>query len=372
MKNYVLYRQVQQRLDRHAAETGAPFSFYEAARELLDEGAGYEEVSEMPDPCFDKWDVTDLDGFCDCMMKVPVSAKFFQNEQYMTSRTISERESYYLDRLPIKIAENQAVGLHQHSAFELLYVLRGRAKFHTNDAIHQISVGSLYFTAPNFCHEIAVDDGAIAVSIMFWEHTVDNTLYRLLESKNTIADFFRTSLSPNGQGYMLFTLPVTEVILRIIRDIFHEGYSGQRYAMEICTNCIEILFSHLLRHYAREIDRDASKEGSGASPMLSVLQYMQDHYRDLSLAGLAERFHYEPDYLGRKIKRLTGKNFTGIMNDLRIGRACALLRDTNLSVEQVAEAAGYRSREYFTCSFKTQTGLAPGAYRNANRSGLET
>jgi transcriptional regulator GlxA family with amidase domain len=52
----------------------------------------------------------------------------------------------------------------------------------------------------------------------------------------------------------------------------------------------------------------------------------------------------------------------------RVEHACMLLRETALSVEQIADACGYRDVFFFSRQFKKVTASPPAAYRNSIRS----
>jgi transcriptional regulator GlxA family with amidase domain len=53
---------------------------------------------------------------------------------------------------------------------------------------------------------------------------------------------------------------------------------------------------------------------------------------------------------------------------LRLEHARELLRDTNLTVAEVAEFSGYRNQAYFGKVFRQKLSLTPGSYRKVVRS----
>lgn len=367
MKQYVLYGQVRQRLLEHVEKYGKPFSFYEAVRELWEENR-FASAAELPVPPFNKWDTSRIDDFTKYMDLAPVDSEFFPVQEFGTqsARLASQRISI-LNGLPMMTAGNQKMGMHFHDAFELQYAIRGKARLYLNDGSRIFSEGELCIMAPHFQHDVVPDNDAIVVSITFWEHTIENTLFKLLKSENIIADFFREGLSRQQPGYMLFNLPPTEDTLRVIRSIFYEGYAWEEYSKEICVSYIEILFSYLLRHHTHQPQYNQHKE-TDASSLLSILKYIQTNYRDISLNQVAELFHYEPSYLGKKIRRETGKNFITIVSDLRLRDARNLLRNTNKTVEEIAGECGFKSMVHFSRSFKIGMGIPPSEYRKKNQA----
>ena len=97
-----------------------------------------------------------------------------------------------------------------------------------------------------------------------------------------------------------------------------------------------------------------------------VTAYIDGHYMDadLSLAGVADRFHMSESYLSCLFKAQTGTNFFSYVEDLRIARAKTLLRETNLKINEIAQQSGYASANSFCRAFKRNTGESATNYRN--------
>ena len=53
----------------------------------------------------------------------------------------------------------------------------------------------------------------------------------------------------------------------------------------------------------------------------------------------------------------------GYVEKQRMEKAAALLRETDMSVAEIAGQVGYESQSKFTAAFKEQFGLLPTAYR---------
>lgn len=364
MKQYLLYKQVQERLNAHVKEFGEPFSFFEAVCELWRERA-YFEADELPSASFEQWDISRIEGFQDCIGLAPVDLNIFQKGILEESTPIHDSKRIpYLDTVPMRIAENQAMGLHLHDSFELQYVMKGQARLYLEHTKREVRAGELCLIAPNFLHDIVLEGEGEIASISFAEYTIEQTLNKLLKDQNIVADFFHACLSDGKRGYMTFRIPPEERILSIIRSIFHEGYSKEEYAHEICVSYIEILFSYILRYYASEYERYSEEQsGNDHSPLLAILKYIQTNYKTTSLNEIAARFHYEPNYLGRLIKTQLGKNYVDIILDLKMSDAKQLLRTSSYSIEKVAECSGFQSLPYFSRRFKQATGITPHQYR---------
>ncbi|MBQ8605765.1 MAG: helix-turn-helix transcriptional regulator, partial [Clostridia bacterium] len=56
-------------------------------------------------------------------------------------------------------------------------------------------------------------------------------------------------------------------------------------------------------------------------------------------------------------------------NRMKVEEAERLLRETELSVAQVAQELGFSDSKYFNTIFKKQTGITPAVYRKEQRKG---
>ena len=89
----------------------------------------------------------------------------------------------------------------------------------------------------------------------------------------------------------------------------------------------------------------------------------------LSTSVIAGELHCNPDYLSRLYRKYRHETLTGALNRLRLTHAAALLRDTTLTVEQVADETGFRDPGYFRQCFFRKYALSPRAYRLLKRQG---
>lgn len=84
---------------------------------------------------------------------------------------------------------------------------------------------------------------------------------------------------------------------------------------------------------------------------------------DLSLARIAEVVYFNPSYLSRFYKQLTGRNLSDYINEAKAEAAMNMLTDTKLKVNEVALRLGFESPSYFTSFFRKMTGSTPQEYR---------
>ncbi len=107
-----------------------------------------------------------------------------------------------------------------------------------------------------------------------------------------------------------------------------------------------------------------------AERVARIRQFLQAaHHREVSLAEIAEVAHLSLTSTSRFFQQATGRSLTSYLTQLRVESAARLLAETELSVTEIGERAGFRNQSYFNRRFLSVTGLQPRSYRKLFRAG---
>ncbi len=87
----------------------------------------------------------------------------------------------------------------------------------------------------------------------------------------------------------------------------------------------------------------------------------------LNLSDIAAESGLSPSSLSRMITACTGCTFTELLQTARFSRAAVLLRDTTLSVADIAAGIGYENTAFFYRKFAERYGCTPAEYRRRHR-----
>jgi two-component system, response regulator YesN len=95
-----------------------------------------------------------------------------------------------------------------------------------------------------------------------------------------------------------------------------------------------------------------------------IVYIVQTEYdQEISLDIIADRLHYNPNYLSNVFKKEYGENFVDYLMNYRLQMAQSLLKDTDLAIKDIAERLQYRNSQNFIRFFKKKLGMTPGDYR---------
>ncbi|MEK0312547.1 response regulator [Cohnella sp. 56] len=98
--------------------------------------------------------------------------------------------------------------------------------------------------------------------------------------------------------------------------------------------------------------------------ILHVRRYVEHNLAgDLSLTRIGEVVGYNPYYLTRLYKQLTGDGLTDYIAATRLARAQKLLAGNQMIVQDISRAVGFMTEQSFYRFFKKETGLTPQEYK---------
>lgn len=132
-------------------------------------------------------------------------------------------------------------------------------------------------------------------------------------------------------------------------------------------------------HFSPEVRRSYQEHGffEGESNrhhdelIVDVQHWLQQHCAEaVDFSALSARFGVSQRSLNRRFALACGCSPGRYLQQLRLQQACALLRDSNLSIAAIAAEVGYQDFGYFATLFRERMAQTPSGYRKAVRAKL--
>ncbi len=163
-------------------------------------------------------------------------------------------------------------------------------------------------------------------------------------------------------------------LLRAKEKILSRGYSYPFAQNAALTAAIQDMDESAAFAALNRIFKDLSKEypesPSSSDILVEKLKlYLKSHHHEnITLKMLEDEFFFNASYISRIFKSKTGENYSDYLLRIRIEHAKELLANTNRSIIQISEMAGFGSSKYFSRIFKSVTGMSPVEYRREHQS----
>ena len=117
-----------------------------------------------------------------------------------------------------------------------------------------------------------------------------------------------------------------------------------------------------------ELTRTTAGHRAEPGEIWKTRKFIEEHSDEkLSLSTVAKAVNIHPNYLSERFKQVTGMTFVEYVARSRFNRACELLHNGDISISEIAFAAGFQSLSQFNRVFRRLSGKSPTQYRTAKR-----
>lgn len=227
--------------------------------------------------------------------------------------------------------------------FYLMYLCRGKLKIQHGENEFILKSGQLIIFPPHIPTLYTnISDDKIDY---LWIHFTGN------QAEKLINDAHLTLATP-------IEVSIDEKIISAFQSLFKE-YIDRDFLFE--TTSIA-KFVNIISLFGRAAAR-LSKEQSSDS-LKFALKYIDENYtKDIDLCELAKHEHLSYTHFRTIFKKKTGTSPNQYIIMLRLRNASLLLKQTGLSIKEVAESVGFSDQMYFSRIFKKRFGISPKDFR---------
>lgn len=254
---------------------------------------------------------------------------------------------------------------HSHDYLEMMFVYDGTITHHFENETLVQKKGELLLMDMNVSHSIeAAFEGDIAVNLLMKREFFDTFFLRQIAYNNVISNFVVNAIynTEDTSKYLYFKTGDQERLYDLVCQILLEYYN-QKNGMDTAIRAyMLLLFNELFRNYQDYLGMQEVARIDSVI-VLEVMNYIDTHYKTVSLKEMAQFFNYNSDYLGKQIKKMTGYTLRDIVKKKKLEEAARLLVNTDLAILRILESIGYANISYFYKQFKAEYGLTPDEYR---------
>lgn len=250
---------------------------------------------------------------------------------------------------------------HGHEYVEMIYQVQGET-IHMIDGHEELHLeaGMLLLLSRGTEHEIkAAGREDIAVNFFLIPAFFDNAAISIGQN-NALAVFLKGNLNNHQvpSGHLVFDLKGMEEPENLLENLVLGQWNHTDQALQQLT--LELLIRHL-SHQAQRLVVNSEMDREKAL-VLQILAQLELHVQ-INLSETARELEMDISSLSRLIRKHTGCTFTELLHTARFSRAIVLLRDTDLSIADIATAVGYENTGFFYRRFRQRYGCTPAAYR---------
>jgi AraC-like DNA-binding protein len=168
----------------------------------------------------------------------------------------------------------------------------------------------------------------------------------------------------NGDACVTMTpqpIPAPYGMLDVIRDMMHNRFTGASREYYLYMKSVAVLAASLMHSLELTKIHLSTKD---VRALETIRDYLADNIKfNHTAAELADKAGMSEYHLKQRFLTMFGKSVPTYLLELRMNKAKQLLKETGLSIKDIALMVGYNSASTFVHAFHREMDISPGGYR---------
>lgn len=253
---------------------------------------------------------------------------------------------------------------HYHPEYEITLFTEGSGRRYVGDHVETFNGLELIMLGKNLPHCWRSDEIYFkankqlqnrALVIHFKEEAFGEYFFDKPEMK-----LIKTLMNESGRGLKFTGKSLSEG--RALMEKICKAQGFER--LLLLFNLLHKLSKSTEREYLASVGYRSNMTKHKIEQIEKVYAYVLKHFLDeIDINFIANEVNMSISAFCRFFKRHTGKNFSQLVNEMRIGHACRLLIDTDYPVRRICFESGFNNLSYFFRTFQKITTQSPSMYR---------
>ena len=268
---------------------------------------------------------------------------------------IADKESYRLsDHTENATSKEALMGFHRHSFYELFFA--------PDDSITIVTEnGETTFEG----RAVIVPQGS-AHYVSRWASTGYCLIFSLEKSQKKDSLMYESVVKLLDRGISAFEV---DSDMRFYMERLSDIISAKN-SIDGAAHLTALLFMSFFKTLKEPEIKSTASSLKYRNYVNTLDQYISRHYAEqIRIDDIAEELHLCSKQVSRIINKEYGMSLSKLVHRHRMSIACMLLKNTSLSLSQIAESVGYEYENYFFRTFKGMYGMTPTEYREREIGG---
>lgn len=245
---------------------------------------------------------------------------------------------------------------HFHNLLEIGFCRKGRGRMILDEQDYRFEAGMISIIPANFPHATIKDDGSVSA----WD-------YLLVDAEKLLTDTYASDpimcqklLERIGKGGALVPVSEQKDIADVIQWIMKEMRAKEPLYRETVRGMLLALLIKIARMHADIKVESEVQQRYVFDQVRPALNYVRENYsRPMKIAEIAGVCHMSESHFRRVFEENIGLTPVEYLNQIRVKKACDLIRRTGYSMEDISQKVGFATTSTFNRNFKRITGTSP-------------
>ena len=265
----------------------------------------------------------------------------------MDKQLANIRQPIFVERVHYTRKKHSCV-VHYHNHYEIYYLLSGNRTYMIGDKMLKIYANSIVLIRPGLTHQTFGEE---------FERILINF------NRNSLLEVFSESFTSELlQVFNNFYLSPQQHNANNLFESILKNYDSGNNRM------LTLQLAELLTYIGDSFRSEGKKKplpSPSDSPLLDkIINYMNENFASITtIEEIAQHFFISKYHLCHLFSAEIGLPPIAYLTNLKIGKACDYLRNTDMSITDISTRCGFNSSSYFFRIFKKIMNLSPKEFR---------
>lgn len=262
---------------------------------------------------------------------------------------------------------NTPVKTHKHDFLEIVFIMGGSCSHRYLSHEKALTEGDVFIVAPHEEHSYEIKTKTEIINCILYPSVLGPDWVEIKQVSGlynfiVVEPLFR--FETNENELLHFSPDELIHIKHFLGEIKNEQQNRQKgYQLVQKANLLALLTYIGRKWEACFGSRDTEYDSKRILIDEAIAYIASNIQNELTVEKVASKVFLSPDYFRKLFKDATGSSPIKYINSLRMAKAEALLKDTDLSIGDVAQAVGIHDANYFSKLFYTTFNTSPSDYR---------
>ncbi len=289
-----------------------------------------------------------------------------QNPSNLLKTLINNKGFLKINFYYSEIIDKLVMNYHSHSGYELIYIAQGKCAVSFYNIVDNsenviiLKAGEFILFNSLLPHKLIPNSTNVhALNVEFEgtnHHKDDISIKQLCEFSDSfkrIVDKCETYIMRSDNGTVK---PLIEVLHKLLNNKHLVNENETDFLFDCIISSLLLCISH-----CNTTDHQIN---TGIVYVRRACAYIREHLEEeLNLDILSEITKINPSYLGKLFKQHLNTTIVNFINSERINKSRILLKNSSLSIVDIAINVGFNNRQHFNRTFKQIVGISPVYYR---------
>lgn len=226
-----------------------------------------------------------------------------------------------------------------HNSFEFYYIMEGNMTANVNASVIELNEGDCFLIAPNMPHSL---------------HKHGNNKFFV----GVFSADFIPSFANNEMHTPFIRFQISGVTLAYLKEKMFHTITPDMFELKSCLYAI-------CDCVAKHEDNDSNAPPINTDFVIKTNDYIAKNLcYSFTRREIADFLNYEEHYFSNLFTLNFRVNFKTYVNTLRLAKACNLLKESDMTITDIAYKCGFNGIRNFNTLFKNYMGKTPSQYRN--------